>query len=119
MDSSRLDNSRRPIPASISSRTSSVLINVQFPRLPLPRTETVTVMLCKYGSALGQPRGNRKSAGGAKECSPARERWVTRHVKQASPGRGERSAHNWSYAPPGLDFVFTRKPSADALGYIL
>src|SRR5712692_9778698 len=44
MDSSRFAISFRLNPASISKRTWSVFTNVAFPRLPLPRTETVIAM---------------------------------------------------------------------------
>src|SRR5262249_39052410 len=41
MDSNRLANSFRLIPASNRRRTRSDLMKVAFPRLPLPRTKTV------------------------------------------------------------------------------
>src|SRR5688572_28956490 len=44
----RTASSFRLSPASINSRTESVLMKVVFPRLPLPRTEILTPMRGEY-----------------------------------------------------------------------
>src|SRR5687767_8019011 len=56
MASRRFPSSLRLRPASMISRTESVLINVALPRLPLPNTDTVTAMGWDYGPGSGQIR---------------------------------------------------------------
>src|SRR5439155_17943739 len=48
---SRRAVSLRLMPASINSRTCSVLMKVVFPRLPLPSTDTVTIHCTMFDAA--------------------------------------------------------------------